>query len=34
VSDEPTMREFLDLGVDGIISDFPGLAVKVAASRG
>lgn len=34
LNDEPTMREMLDLDVDGIMSDFPSLALKVAASRG
>ena len=34
LNDEPVMREMLELGVDGIMSDFPSLAVKVAASRG
>jgi len=34
LNDEPAMREMLELGVDGIISDFPQLALKVAASRG
>lgn len=32
LNDEPTMREMLALGVDGIMSDFPSLALKVAAS--
>jgi len=34
LNDEPAMREMLELGVDGIMSDFPSLALKVAASRG
>lgn len=33
LNDEPAMREMLALGVDGIMSDFPGLALKVAAAR-
>jgi glycerophosphoryl diester phosphodiesterase len=33
LNDEPAMREMLELGVDGIMSDFPQLALKVAASR-
>ena len=32
VNDEPTMRELLEMGVEGIFSDFPSLALKVAAS--
>jgi len=32
LNDEPAMREMLALGVDGIMSDFPALALKVAAS--
>jgi glycerophosphoryl diester phosphodiesterase len=34
LNDEPAMREMLDLDVDGIMSDFPRLALKVAVSRG
>ena len=34
VNEESTTVQLLDLGVDGIMSDFPGLALKVAASRG
>jgi glycerophosphoryl diester phosphodiesterase len=33
VNDAPAMREMLELGVDGIMSDFPDLALKVAAFR-
>jgi glycerophosphoryl diester phosphodiesterase len=32
LNDEPSMRAMLALGVDGIMSDFPALALKVAAS--
>jgi glycerophosphoryl diester phosphodiesterase len=32
LNDEPSMREMLALGVDGIMSDFPALALQVAAS--
>jgi glycerophosphoryl diester phosphodiesterase len=34
INDEPAMREMLDVGVDGIFTDFPALGLKVAASRG
>jgi glycerophosphoryl diester phosphodiesterase len=33
VNEEPEMRALLDLGVDGIMSDFPALALSVVASR-
>jgi glycerophosphoryl diester phosphodiesterase len=33
LNDEPGMREMLALGADGIMSDFPGLALNVAAAR-
>lgn len=32
VNDESEMRAMLELGVDGIMSDFPGLALKVSAT--
>jgi len=32
LNDEPAMRAMLELGVDGIMSDFPALALRVAAS--
>jgi glycerophosphoryl diester phosphodiesterase len=32
VNDEPAMREMLELGVDGIMSDFPQLALRTATS--
>jgi glycerophosphoryl diester phosphodiesterase len=32
LNDEPAMRQMLELGVDGIMSDFPDLALRVAAS--
>jgi glycerophosphoryl diester phosphodiesterase len=32
LNDEPAIREMLELGVDGIMSDFPDLALRVAAS--
>lgn len=32
LNDEPAIREMLELGVDGIMSDFPALALKVAAA--
>jgi glycerophosphoryl diester phosphodiesterase len=32
LNDEPSMRAMLELGVDGIMSDFPDLALRVAAS--
>ena len=34
LNDEAAVSEMLQLDVDGIMSDFPGLALKVAASRG
>jgi glycerophosphoryl diester phosphodiesterase len=34
LTDEPAMRELLELGADGIMSDFPQLALEVATSRG
>lgn len=34
INDEAEMEALLDLGVDGIVSDFPALAAKVAARRG
>jgi glycerophosphoryl diester phosphodiesterase len=33
LNDEPAMREMLELGVDGIMSDFPRLALKMVVSR-
>jgi glycerophosphoryl diester phosphodiesterase len=33
VNDDPGMREMLELDVDGIMSDFPALGLKVATSR-
>ncbi|MFZ4895214.1 glycerophosphodiester phosphodiesterase [Plantibacter sp. Mn2098] len=33
VNDEPTMRELLDLGVDGLVTDRADLALAVVASR-
>jgi glycerophosphoryl diester phosphodiesterase len=33
VNDEPTIDEFLDLGVDGIITDFPARGLAVARAR-
>jgi glycerophosphoryl diester phosphodiesterase len=33
LNDEPAMREMLELGADGIMSDFPQLALEVATSR-
>ena len=32
LNDEPSMRGMLELGVDGIMSDFPDLALRVGAS--
>jgi len=32
LNDEPSMRAMIELGVDGIMSDFPDLALRVAAS--
>ena len=34
VDDEPTMQRLLDLGVDGIMTDRPGLLRAVLAGRG
>jgi glycerophosphoryl diester phosphodiesterase len=33
VNEEAEMRAMLELGVDGVMSDFPGLALKVSAAR-
>jgi glycerophosphoryl diester phosphodiesterase len=33
VNDEGAIREFLDMGVDGIITDFPALGLAVARAR-
>jgi glycerophosphoryl diester phosphodiesterase len=34
INQEAEMNELLDLGVDGVMSDFPGLLVAVARRRG
>jgi glycerophosphoryl diester phosphodiesterase len=34
LNDEPAIRAMLELGVDGIMSDFPALALRVVAARG
>jgi glycerophosphoryl diester phosphodiesterase len=34
INDEDEMRRLLDLGVDGVMSDFPGLLRKVVDERG
>jgi glycerophosphoryl diester phosphodiesterase len=34
VNDETEMRDFIDLGVDGIVTDFPDVLRKVLMEKG